>query len=411
MKIKKLAAVTLALIMSAAVLTSCDKKKNDSSSDTKDSSASQSQSESSSDSQADPNAVPQAKLVIDGKEIDTSDLIICTVDGIDVDFDTFRYYYYYSINMLTQTYGATLDTIKETEGGFDTLLENTITYIKQEYVTYRLAEDNGVELTEDDIAANESIYNNNLETSGSEEEFNNVLKSSYMTPELYRNMLDLATLYEKCEETLFTNEGVYATKKEDFREIVKNPEEYACIRSILIPYQCKADITNEDTLAAYDGYSLDEKLSAKQLAYASLDDDGKEKAKAAAKELAESVAEKAANGDDFEDLIKEYNWDPGMESFPDGYYITPNTSYVQEYLDCAFSLAEGETSTLIENDSYGWFILKRMPVDMDYVEENIETMIQDYDLPSREQLYQDTMDKMEVSYSDIYKKLTVDSIS
>jgi hypothetical protein len=52
-----------------------------------------------------------------------------------------------------------------------------------------------------------------------------------------------------------------------------------------------------------------------------------------------------------------------------------------------------------------------MPIDMDYVEENIETMIQDYDLPARQQLYSDLMDEMEVTYSDIYDKMDIDSIT
>ena len=97
---------------------------------------------------------------------------------------------------------------------------------------------------------------------------------------------------------------------------------------------------------------------------------------------------------------------------PDGYYITPASSYVKEYLDAAFKLEEGQVSTeLVENDSYGWFVIKRMPIDMEYVEANIDTMIQDYDLPSREKLYTDIMDSMEVTYADFYDKLTIDSIT
>ena len=97
---------------------------------------------------------------------------------------------------------------------------------------------------------------------------------------------------------------------------------------------------------------------------------------------------------------------------PDGYYLTPNSSYVKEYIDAAFDLEEGQVSTeLVENDSYGWFILKRMPIDMDYVEENIETMIQDYDLPARQKLYTDIMDAMVVTYADFYDKLSIESIT
>ena len=64
----------------------------------------------------------------------------------------------------------------------------------------------------------------------------------------------------------------------------------------------------------------------------------------------------------------------------------------------------------VVSESYGWFIIKRMPIDMDYVEENMDTMIQDYDLPQRQQVYIDIMESMKVDYSDTYKKLTIDSI-
>ena len=70
---------------------------------------------------------PEPSLTIDGKSIDTKDFIVCTIDGKDIDFDTFRYYYYYTISKYTSTYGATLDTIKSTDGGFKLLMEDVIT--------------------------------------------------------------------------------------------------------------------------------------------------------------------------------------------------------------------------------------------------------------------------------------------
>ncbi|MCR5142406.1 MAG: peptidyl-prolyl cis-trans isomerase [Ruminococcus sp.] len=408
--IKRFSALVLALVIAAGAMCSCSKKVNKKDTSSKD------ESSAASSEAADPNEetapeVPDAKLVIDGKEMDTDGLVMCTIDGRDVDFDTFRYYYYYTVNQLTQSYGATIDTIRETEGGFDSLLENTITNIKQEYVTYHICDENGVTLSDEEIKANEDTYNNSIEQMGSDEEFQKTLKSAYLTGDVYKQMLELAALYSKCESELFTNEGVYATSKDEFRKIVKDPEKYACVRSILIPYSCKTDIPDSEA-ADYDAKSLSEKYSAKQMAYAGLDDDAKEAAKKEAKKVADEVIEKAKNGDDFEKLIEEYNWDPGQESMPDGYYLTPASSYVKEYLDAAFKLEEGQVSTeLVENDSYGWFVIKRMPIDMEYVEANIDTMIQDYDLPSREKLYTDIMDSMEVTYADFYDKLTIDSIT
>lgn len=408
--LKRISALVLALVIAASAMCSCSKKVDKKDTTSKDDTSAASGAETDSEEE-DPAAAPDARLLIDGKEMETDGLIMCTVDGIDVDFDTFRYYYYYTVNQLTQNYGATIETIKDTEGGFDALLENTITNIKQEFVIYHISKENNITLTDEEIKANEDTFNNSITQAGSEEEFEKTLKNAYLTRDVYKQMLEMAALYTKCEEQLFTNEGVYATTKEEFRKIVKDPEKYACVRSILIPFSCKADIP-ESEAADYDGKSLSDKYSSKQMAYAGLDDDAKEAAKKEAKKVADEVLEKAKNGDDFEKLITEYNWDPGQESMPDGYYLTPDSSYVKEYLDAAFALEEGQVSTeLVENDSYGWFVLKRMPIDMDYVDEHIESMIQDYDLPSRQKLYTDIMDGMDITYADFYDKLSIESIT
>ena len=125
--IKKLAAVTAALTIAICSFTSCSKNNDSSStvSSTVDSSV------SSVDSTTE-KQTPEPSLTIDGKSIDTKDFIVCTIDGKDIDFDTFRYYYYYTISKYTSTYGATLDTIKSTDGEFERLLmEDVITALER----------------------------------------------------------------------------------------------------------------------------------------------------------------------------------------------------------------------------------------------------------------------------------------
>ena len=138
--------------------------------------------------------------------------------------------------------------------------------------------------------------------------------------------------------------------------------------------------------------SLSDKASAKQSAYAKLDDDGVKKAKEKAKKLAEEVLKKAQDGEDFDKLIEKYGW--------------------EELVKDAFTLKENGISTkLTENDTYGYFIIKRLPVDMDYVEQNIDDMIYSYDTPAISKLYNEKMDKMEVKYCDQWDKITADSIT
>lgn len=180
----------------------------------------------------------------------------------------------------------------------------------------------------------------------------------------------------------------------------------------MIPFYAQVDL-DDSTADSYDSMSLSDKASAKQSAYAKLDDDGVKKAKEKAKKLAEEVLKKAQDGEDFDKLIEKYGWDLGLEDPSTGYYFNKDTTgYPEELVKDAFTLKENGISTkLTENDTYGYFIIKRLPVDMDYVEQNIDDMIYSYDTPAISKLYNERMDKMEVKYCDQWDKITADSIT
>lgn len=406
--IKKLSAFLIAITITIGCFASCSTKDEDSSS--KASGESSSAASSSADSTAE-TKIPEASLTIDGKKVDTKDLIICTVDGHDIDFDTFRYYYFYTLTNYTNNYGVNLDTIKQIDDGFNIFMKDVVNNIKQEYVAQQLAKENGIKLTDDDKKTIDSNIKSTQSNYESEEEYLNALKSSYLTEDLLRKMYEFSTIYQKVDKQLFTAGGKYATSEKDFKKIVQDTDEYSRVIHILIPYECQVEITDSAAKESYDNAALSAKLSAKQSAFKALSEDEQAKAKEKAKKLAEDVLKKATDGEDFKKLIEKYGWDPGMESSPDGYYVNKNTSFVQEFKDAAFKLKENEISGLVENNSYGWFIIKRLPVDMDYVEKNIENMIKEYDTPKISELYNERTEKMKVVYDEIFDKITADSIT
>ena len=279
--IKKLAAVTAALTIAICSFTSCSKNNDSSSTVSSTVDSSVSAVDSTTEKQT-----PEPSLTIDGKSIDTKDFIVCTIDGKDIDFDTFRYYYYYTISKYTSTYGATLDTIKSTDGGFKLLMEDVITALKQELVAPELAEENGIKLTDDDNKTIDDQIAKAKANYDSDEAYLNDIKSAYLTEDLYRKMLETAAIYTKVNDTLFKNNGKYATKKEDFKKIVKDTNEYCREIHVMIPFYAQVDL-DDSTADSYDSMSLSDKASAKQSAYAKLDDDGVKKAKEKAKKLAE----------------------------------------------------------------------------------------------------------------------------
>ena len=383
--LKRLSAILIAMTLTIGCFASCGDKKEESS--------------SKADS-SDPS------LTIDGKEVDTKDLIICTVDGVDINFDLFRYYYYYTLQSYESYYGITADKLAEDKQYFDIFMSDVIISIQQELVAPKLAKDKGLKFDETD----EKMVTNYLSQAKgqfkSQEEYLDALKSKYMTEDVYKSLITNSIYYDK----LFGAEGTMMTTDEDLKKLVQDPEQYSRVIHILIPYECKTEITDSSVLDEYEDLNLSSKLSAKQTAFKALSEEDQKAKKAEAKKLAEEVLEKANNGEDFASLIKEYGWDPGMEAQPEGYYVNKYTGFVEAFKTKAFELKENEISGLVEDETYGWFIIKRLPVDMDYVEENMDTIRDEYDTPRINAIYEETADKMEITYSDIYEKITADSI-
>ncbi len=419
--LKKTLAAVLAVTISVCALTACaDKDSSSSDASSKSSSSSAAETSSTAEIQG-PGAadtadtsteVPDPALVIDGENVDIDGLTVCTIDGNDIDFMTFRYYYYYTLAKYSSSYGATIDTIKETEGGFELFLTDVITAIKQEYVAPALAAENGLELTDEEKQTIQDQIEQAKTEAGGEETFKEQLRSYYLTPELFETMLTNATIYQKVYDTLFSHEGKYATSQEDFRKIVQDPEQYCREIHIMIPYYAQVEL-DDSTASTYDSLSLSEKIYAKQAAYYQLDSDAIQEAKEKSKELAESLLKEAQETEDFGKLVEREGYDIGLEDSTNGYYFTPDsTGYPAALIEAAFALGENEVSTeLVADETYGYFIIKRLPIDMDYVENNIESMIQSYDAPNFEKVYQDYMSKMNVTYFDQWDKLTADSVS
>lgn len=424
--IKKISAFVIALVMCGAVLTGCSKSNSDGSDPASDASSQADASSSAGDSSDiatfDPSSmggnaasqvtVPDPSLTIDGKKIDTSNFVMCTIDGTDIDFTTFRYYYYYTISQFSTNYGANLDTIKNTQGGFEDLLKQTINNIKlSRTVVDKLAKENNITLTDDDKKQIEETFTKQKTQFSSEDDYKKQLKNAYMTEDLLKKNIEYSQLSSKINSALFTNEGKYATKKADFKNIVKDGTKYASEIHIMIPYLSGAEIAEGDK-SSYDKMSLQEKVTAKRQAYSALDEAGITKAKAAAKAKAEEALKKAVAGEDFNKLVKEYGWDATFESSTEGYYFPSDTAnFPSELVKKTFTLKEGEVAKdILEIESYGYFIIKRIPVNMEFVEKNIDDMITQYDEPKVQKTISELAEKQEVKYCDGWDKLTADSI-
>ena len=82
-------------------------------------------------------------------------------------------------------------------------------------------------------------------------------------------------------------------------------------------------------------------------------------------EANEALAKVKAMADisEFDALIEEYNDDPGMTTYPNGYYFTKG-EMVEAFEEAAYALEEGQTSELVETP-YGYHILLKLPLESD----------------------------------------------
>lgn len=109
--------------------------------------------------------------------------------------------------------------------------------------------------------------------------------------------------------------------------------------------------------------------------------------------LAKEIAEKARNGADFDELIAEYNEDPGMAANPDGYFFTEG-EMVEPFYEGTKALEENGVSDPVRSD-FGWHIILRLPMsDQDY--EANKAHVQDVYF---NQLLTDWMEAAEVTMS------------
>ena len=132
----------------------------------------------------------------------------------------------------------------------------------------------------------------------------------------------------------------FTPAKEDV--IAKYESEYVRVKHIFVS---KTDIDAEttDAVETAEPAKTPEELEASQ------------------KLLIAEAYEKVTSGNNFEELINEYNEDPGMEQQPDGYTFTKNSGMVKPFEDAAFALEIGQISEIVEQ-SQGWHILKRYPL-------------------------------------------------
>ena len=228
----------------------------------------------------------------------------------------------------------------------DVVLENVDAYLSQQAALEGFLTENGVELTEEDLAAIAETEHADIaqalgKEDGTREEFDEFLSEVYLTPALYDRMNRINYLAQRGFTQLYGENGEKVSDEAAVAWLEEN--EYLNANHILL---LTKDMGTGEALSEAD---VQEKLA-----------------------IAEKLLEELKGISDPEELVKrfkelkeEYCEDSGKVAYPDGYIFTPGTM-VAEFEDAVKALDAYGLSDIVET-AYGYHIILRLPLDADSV--------------------------------------------
>lgn len=263
-------------------------------------------------------------------ELDST--VIMKLFGEDISLAEYRYYLF----ALKADHDNGDESYWEDPAHEALLKERALECVKSTHAMKQFAAQKGVSLTPEELEEHDYSIISVKSYYQDAEEYAKDLAVNHLTPMLYDKMTETYSLQEKLLASLYGEGGEYEVPKEKQTELVE--KEFVCMSHIMITF----------------------------------DKDGS----TAQKEKAEEALAKLQSGADFEEVLKEYGEDTGVESNPDGYYFTHH-EMEEPIEEATYALGIGEISGLVES-SGGYHIIKRLPLDPDYVKENLNTLISNY---------------------------------
>ena len=259
----------------------------------------------------------QLDAAVPGGVYDTT--VIMTVGEYEVTLAEYRYYYMSYFNQFTSTFGPEWIKYDEYLNVFENYLLESI---KMGGTVAKIASEYGIG------------YSQKL--------LQEMIVKSYI--------YFIGTFGEECEEYLFDN--YFAT----LNFAIKNDLLIDCYNRLLDSVYVKGTEKGEELKeTVLETYKENSYVRAKHILIST---EAREKSEAG--EFAQNILSKIKAGEDFDKLMMEYNEDPGVEQFPNGYYFKKG-EMVEPFENAVYSLEVGEVS-LVETD-FGYHIVKKLPID------------------------------------------------
>lgn len=294
-------------------------------------------------------------LVVDGKKVDMP--YVLKVGDDEISYAEFRYHFLDLRDSVNEVDPDALTAGSEVESQ---VIEAAMYSVKTTYTLEQMAKKYGVELTEMEQELIDQQVEALSQKFGSKEEYKEQMATINLTEDLYAKMLKDELIQQKVYKYLCENDFL-DYKDEIFEEI------------------------NSTFIRA---------------SHILVDDES----------LAEELAMRARAGEDFDELVAQYGADPGMEDNTDGYYFIEG-EMITEFYEAAKALKVGEISDPVET-SEGYHVIKRLPLEDDYLNENLTECMQktDYVADLFNRFVEEEMEKITFVEHENVAKISVDSV-
>ncbi len=250
--------------------------------------------------------------------------VVMTVNGREIHKDEFEYYVYDMIAYYSQYYGADFFA---SDAAFQELKDYVADFLEEHYVIYTWAEENGYRITDETLAEAREMIESVKANYETEEDFQKVLADNHLTEDLYLRLISTDTVVTAFSNALNDGtSGLYSVSDAEAREAIES-----------------LGILGAKHILITSGTTEEEDLEKETLVF--------------------QLYDRLMAGENFDDLMKEYGEDPGMEQQPDGYTFGKG-EMVQEFYDGTAALEIGQIGEPVVSD-YGWHIILRVEPDLE----------------------------------------------
>ena len=295
------------------------------------------------------------------------DEVVLTLGGYNVTRDFYKYLF---LNT-KQFYDNGDESYWQTPGNdVETVKKDVLDSLYETYGMFVLADRYKITLTEDD---NEYIdnYINESKAGMTNAEYKESLKASFMTEDLYRFLLEVKLLENNVYAYITTEENGILKVSDDM--VLKAIDtDFVRATHILFAYK------NTDEIPAKY-------------------------------EEAKQVLEQLKAGEDFEALKEKYSDDTALINNKDGYYFT-HGEFANAFEDTAFELEVGEMSEIVQS-SIGYHIVKRLPIEKEYVDEHFNELRTQYYTALYYKMVEEEYKQFTPKYKSDYKNIKLDTFN